>query len=76
MTYLPSFNHVKGIDIPINNTPAIKPPKILDELEEELLESESELSESEDPLLDPPSKSSTSDFDDSASASNYTKSRP
>ena len=70
MTYLPSFNHVKGIDIPINKIPAIKPPRILDELDEDELESESELSESDPPLLlDPPSKSSTSDNDDSASTS-------
>jgi hypothetical protein len=72
LTYLPSFNHVKGIDIPINKIPATNPPKILDELEEDEFESESELSESEDPplLLDPSNKSSASDIDDSASASN------
>lgn len=73
MTSLPSFNQVKGIDIPIKSIPAMNPPKMLDELEEVFVPES--LSESEEPPLleDPPSKSSTSETDDSASASNSTK---
>lgn len=78
MTYLPSFNHVNGIDIPINITPATNPPKMLDELEEDEFVSESESDDDDPELLEPPSKSSTSEIDDSASASasNCTKSLP
>ena len=65
------------MEIPIKSIPTIKPPKMLDELDEVVPES---LSESEDdPLLDdPPNKSSTSEPDDStsASASNSTKFLP
>jgi hypothetical protein len=76
LTSLPSFNQVKGIDIPIKSIPAMKPPKIL-ELEEVFVPES--LSESEDPPPldeDPPSKSSASENDDSASASNSTKFLP
>jgi len=65
------------MEIPIKSIPTMKPPKMLDELDEVVPES---LSESEDdPLLDdPPNKSSTSEADDStsASASNSTKFLP
>ncbi len=54
----------------------MNPPKMLDELEEVFVPES--LSESEDPPLleDPPSKSSASEKDDSASASNSTKFLP
>ena len=70
---MPSFNQVKGIDIPIKSIPAMNPPKMLDELEEVFVPESLSLSEDPPLLEDPPSKSSTPESDDSTSAANSTK---